>query len=242
MSVRRRFLLQHLAPAALAIVALLAFERTNIDTVISGWFYDPGEHGFPLRHALMLELIGHQLTKELVLIIACCAVGAYLLSFVLPELKPRRRVLLFLSLAMAFAPLAVASLKAISARHCPWSLLEFGGFEPHLTLFDPVPLHHAAGHCFPGGHASAGFALLAFYFAGLALQNRMLAMLGLCGGLAAGMAFGMVRVVQGAHFLSHNLWSAVLCWLVILCVYLVVIDPPAASRVAAGASDCQKQA
>jgi len=227
MTARTRFLLKHLAPALFGIIGLLVWERTGLDSVVSGWFYDPGSHGFPLREAFLLEMIGHQLMKELVFIVVCCVIGAYALSFALPELRPQRRVLLFLSLAMTLAPLAVASLKAMSVRHCPWNLQEFGGFAPHLTLFDAAPLFHTPGHCFPGGHASAGFTLLAFYFAGRASANRLLGLLGLWGGLAAGMIFGMARVAQGAHFVSHNLWSAVLCWLVILGVYLVVMGMPA---------------
>jgi len=82
------------------------------------------------------------------------------------------------------------------------------------------------GHCFPGGHASAGFSLLAFYFAGLALRKPALARAGLCGGLAAGMVFGLTRMAQGAHFLSHILWAALVCWLVMLALYVAVVAPP----------------
>ena len=223
-SARTRFLLRHITPAIAAVALLLVFERTGVDSIVSGWFFDPVAHDFPLRHHFIMETVGHQLMKELVLIVCCCAIGLYLLSFVLPEVRPHRRVLLFLALGMMLAPLAVVLMKALSARHCPWDVLDYGGFAPHLSLFERLPSAMAPGHCFPGGHASAGFSLLAFYFAGHASGNRHLAALGLFGGLAAGFGFGMARVAQGAHFLSHNLWSAVVCWLVILCVYMVVID------------------
>jgi membrane-associated PAP2 superfamily phosphatase len=117
----------------------------------------------------------------------------------------------------------VVLLKAFSARQCPWNLQEYGGFAPHFALFDAVPHGAAPGHCFPSGHASTGFCLLAFYFAGLALDNRRLARVGLWGSLAAGMILGMGRVAQGAHFFSHNLWSALVCWLVILALYIAIM-------------------
>ena len=54
-------------------------------------------------------------------------------------------------------------------------------------------------------------------------------------GFAAGLLLGMARVVQGAHFLSHNLWSGLVCWLVILALYLAIIGPPASSQPATNA-------
>jgi membrane-associated PAP2 superfamily phosphatase len=220
------FLLRHLGPALPVLALLLALEATGIDSAISGWFFDPVAGAFPLRHNSLLEVLGHQWTRQLVTLTACCVVALYALSFVLADLRPHRRLLLFLSLSLALAPLSVTLLKAASSRHCPWSLWEFGGSAPHLSLFDAAPPGSPPGHCFPSGHASAGFALWAFYFAGRTLGSRRLARVGLWGGLAAGMAFGTVRVAQGAHFLSHNLWSALVCWLVILALYVAVMGTP----------------
>ena len=225
---RGDFLLRHLAPVLPVIALLLLLERTAFDSMISNWFFDPVAGTFPLRYNSLLEVIGHQWARQVVIVVACCVIAMYLLSYVLSDLKPRRRLLLFLSLALTLAPLAVVLLKAASIRHCPWSLLEYGGFAQHLSLFDRALPGSSPGHCFPSGHASGGFCLFAFYFAGLALGSRPLALAGLWGGFAAGMAFGMVRMGQGAHFLSHNLWSAVVCWLVILALYAAIIGLPRA--------------
>jgi membrane-associated PAP2 superfamily phosphatase len=223
---RRDFLLRHLFPACLVAILLLALESTTIDSVVSNWFFDPVTGTFPLHYNAALEIFGHQWPKQLVFVVACCVIAAHLLSFLLPALEPQRRLLLFMSLALTLAPLSVVLLKAASARHCPWSLREFSGFAQHLSLFDTAPPGLLPGHCFPGGHASAGFCLFTFYFAGLALGNPRIARAGLWGGLAAGMALGMVRIAQGAHFISHNLWSALVCWLVILALYLAIMGPP----------------
>ena len=237
MTARPDFFLRHLGPALLVAALLLVLETTAVDSVISGWFYDPVAGVFPLHYNVALEVFGHQWPRQLVIVVACCVIGMYLLSFVLPPLKPRRRLLLFLSLALTLAPLAVILLKAASARHCPWSLQEYGGFARHLSLFEAVPPGLAPGHCFPSGHATAGFCLLAFYFAGLALGNQGLARAGLWGGLVAGLALGMVRVAQGAHFISHNLWSALVCWLVILALYIAIMETPTGAQSAAEAEN-----
>jgi len=227
---RRAFLLWHLGPALVAALALLALETTRLDSTVSHWFFNTASGQFPLRYNSAFEIVTHQWAKYVVVLIACAAIASWLMSFVLPALMDRRRVLLFLSLALTLAPATVSLLKDASPRSCPYDLVEYGGHAPHLGLLEAAPPGEPPGRCFPSGHASAGFCLLAFYFAGLALGNRRLALAGLWGGMAAGLAFGMARVAQGAHFLSHNLWSALVCWLVILALYVAVIDLGGLSR------------
>jgi membrane-associated PAP2 superfamily phosphatase len=225
MATPRHFVLRHLVPVLPFAALLPLLEKSTIDDTLSSWFFDRVAGVFPLRYNSFLEVFAHQYMKQLVIVVACCVIAMYLLSFVLAELKPQRRLLLFLSLSLTLAPLAVVLLKATSVRHCPWNLLEYGGFAPHLTLFDALPAGLTAGHCFPAGHASAGFCLMAFYFAAYAFDNRRWARIGLVGGMAAGLALGLGRVAQGAHFLSHVLWSGLVCWLVIVALRYLILPP-----------------
>jgi membrane-associated PAP2 superfamily phosphatase len=229
----RRFLLWHLGVPLAAALALLALEHTGLDRAVSNRFFDIATGSFPLRYSPSFEVVAHQWARYVVVLIGCAVITAYGFSFAAERLKALRRVLLFLSLALVLAPGAVSVLKAASSRYCPYDVVDYGGFAPHLGLFDGLAPGLTAGHCFPSGHASAGFCLLAFYFAGYALGNRLLALAGLWGGLGAGMAFGMARIAQGAHFLSHNLWSALVCWLVILALYLAVLGTPKGAQEAA---------
>src|SRR5882672_10963530 len=222
----RYFYLWHLGIPLVGALILLLLESTQIDGLVSSWFYDAATERFPLHYNATFEIVTHHWAKYLVVLVGFAVVASYAMSFVISALRDRRRLLLFLSLALTLAPAAVSLLKAGSLKHCPYDLVEYGGYAVHLSLFDaPVP-GQRPGHCFPSGHASAGFCLLAFYFAGLALGSRRLALCGLWGGLATGMLFGMARVAQGAHFVSHNLWSALVCWLVILALYIVIMGPP----------------
>nr|NOY04394.1 phosphoesterase [Gammaproteobacteria bacterium] len=41
--------------------------------------------------------------------------------------------------------------------------------------------------------------------------------------LLAGSLLGVGRMLQGAHFLSHNVWTAVFCWLIGLGSYYLVL-------------------
>jgi len=106
----------------------------------------------------------------------------------------------------------ILMLKRASATSCPWSLHQFGGefaaYVPHwvLGLADGGP-----GGCFPSGHASTAFAWLPGWFA-LRLHRPKLAQWFLFFVLASGCALAWAQMMRGAHFLSHSMWTAWICW------------------------------
>ncbi|MGO4610743.1 hypothetical protein AB4142_30890, partial [Variovorax sp. 2RAF20] len=57
------------------------------------------------------------------------------------------------------------------------------------------------------------------------------AVLWLCASLAAGLALGLSQQLRGAHYMSHTLWTAWICWVAGFAIDLVVA--PRASRLAA---------
>lgn len=215
-----------------AASTLLWLETTDLDRSIASWFFDAAAGGFPLRYNAFLEVVLHQGARYVVVLIACLAIVGFLLSFIIASLKPQRRLLLFLALSLTLAPAAVATLKSVSNKHCPWDLEEFGGFLPYTRLLEPTPGGLKPGHCFPAGHASAGFALMAFYFVGRARRQPLLAWTGLATGLVAGSVLGFGRMLQGAHFLTHTLWAGLVCWAAILILCLAVIGLPQNMRTA----------
>jgi membrane-associated PAP2 superfamily phosphatase len=227
----RDWLLMFGAPL-LAAAALLGLEATDVDRTVSMWFFDPASGMFPLRYNIFLETVLHQWTKYVVVLLACLALAGLALSFIVAPLRPQRRLLLFVALSLVLAPATVSGLKLLSNKHCPWDLEEFGGFLPYTRLLDTTPPGLKAGNCFPAGHASTGFVLMAFYFAGRARQRPGLARAGLAAGLAAGMVLGLGRMLQGAHFLSHTLWSAVACWTVLALLYAAILRPQEAGGTA----------
>jgi membrane-associated PAP2 superfamily phosphatase len=50
---------------------------------------------------------------------------------------------------------------------------------------------------------------------------------------ALGSVFSISRMMQGAHFFSHNVWTAIFCWLICLGSYYWVLYRPAAKNQAA---------
>ena len=105
-------------------------------------------------------------------------------------------------------------LKRTSATSCPWSLAEFGTglaqYVPHwvLGVRDGGP-----GGCFPSGHASSAFAFLPGWFA-LRDRSPVAAKRWLIVTVTVGLGLGWVQMMRGAHYLSHSLWTAWVCWTV----------------------------
>ncbi|MDB5817638.1 MAG: superfamily protein [Rhizobacter sp.] len=106
----------------------------------------------------------------------------------------------------------VPMLRGHSATSCPWSLTEFGGTAPYVSHWwrasDLGP-----GRCFPSGHASTGFAFFAGFLA-LREVDRRAASWWLAGAVAIGLLAAATQTVRGAHFVSHSLWTAWICWTV----------------------------
>jgi membrane-associated PAP2 superfamily phosphatase len=182
----------------------------------------PGCREFIGRHSYLLETILHDRVKQVVIALSLVAVAAFIASFFWQRLFGWRRELGCLVLALSLSTAFVTPLKQLTQVQCPWSLSQFGGSETYSKLLEPRPATDKAGLCWPGGHAATGFCLFALFFV---LRDRRPRLAKAALGLAfvAGSVLSVGRMMQGAHFLSHNIWTAVFCWLIGLgCYYLVL--------------------
>ncbi len=117
---------------------------------------------------------------------------------------------------LALAPLTIATLKATTNVHTPSEIRRYGGKAPYVRVCEAYPEGDhpkKRGRGFPAGHASGGFALLAL--AGMARTNRG-RLIGMGIGLAVGTWMGGYQMLKGAHYLSHTLITAILCWIIFL--------------------------
>lgn len=112
---------------------------------------------------------------------------------------------------MLLGLLLVSAFKHVSQSSCPWDLIEFGGVASYTGHWGWPAGDGGPGHCFPAGHASAGFAFVGGYFALRRCAPRH-AQACLWASLAAGLVLGLVQQLRGAHFMSHTLWTAWICW------------------------------
>jgi len=118
-----------------------------------------------------------------------------------------------LLLSIVLALLAVVTLKRLSGTSCPWDLADFGGAAHYVSHWRWGMADGGPGHCFPAGHASAGFAFASGWFA-LRRTLPRLARRWLLAALLAGCVLGLAQQVRGAHYVSHTLWTAWICWAV----------------------------
>lgn len=131
-------------------------------------------------------------------------------------LAHRRRELATVIACLALGPYLIGEAKARTNLFCPYEITRYGGDVPYVKLFERFPEDQRPkrrGVCFPAGHASGGFALMAL--AGLATTRRG-RLRGLAVGLGAGTWMGVYQMLKGAHYLSHTLITALLMWLLFL--------------------------
>ena len=192
----------------IALAGLLLWEALQLDR----WAAQPFGRatGFALRDTWFTARVMHDGGR---------LVGWFVLAFLVLDTwrqwlpgPTRRQRLRWLAATLA-SLLLVPLLKRGSRSSCPWDMVEYGGrasYVPHwvLGVADGGP-----GHCFPSGHAVAAFAFFSTYFL-LRRHRPALARTWLIGVLALGFGFGWAQLARGAHYPSHTLWSAWLCWLV----------------------------
>ena len=209
--VTRRFWWRHavLVPALFALAAFVC-KRSGLDDVLANSVFDAATQQFWGRESTALELLGHRIAKAAIFTCWFAVFAGALAANWVPRLREQRMLLWATALAMASGPLLVVALKPLNAIHCPWDLKQYGGVADQASGWFVAA--HDAGRCFPSGHASGGFSLVALFFAGVVSGERRLQAAGLAFALGAGMAFSVVRVMQGAHFASHNLWAAAIDW------------------------------
>ncbi|WP_455808445.1 phosphatase PAP2 family protein [Pseudomonas koreensis] len=211
-------------PIAVALILML-LELTSLDMDIAKLAFDPVSGQFVGRHSYFLEDVLHDRAKQLVMVFGALAMIGFAASFKVERLIPWRRELGCLVLSMALSTAFVTPVKVVTSVQCPWSLKEFGGQETYSELLSPRPATDKPGRCWPGGHAATGFTLFALFFALRDRRPRM-AKMGLTLAFGLGTVFSVGRMLQGAHFFSHNIWTAVFCWLICLGVYYFVLYRP----------------
>jgi len=191
----------------LALLVVLAWDASGWDLAVSHLFGTA--QGFAWREAWFTRDLLHDGGRQL----ATAVLGLGLLDAwwwsrrAGPSAAERWRWTAVVLVSLIVVP----AIKRVSTTSCPWDLAEFGGaaaYVPHwlLGVTDGGP-----GHCFPSGHAVAAFTFFGMAFLWRAHRPRV-ARAWLAGTLVVGAVFGVDQLARGAHYLSHTLWTAWLCW------------------------------
>lgn len=235
---RGRFYLHNLGvPLLVALLVFLSFDLTTLDRWLSNQLLDANGQ-FPLLHNHTFEQVTHKWPRIVPNWTGELAVIGALLSVLWPWLAvyPQARAVrllerlriapllrftqryqrdfVFVVTAFALSTSIIHYLKSHTGVYCPVETTLYGGSQPHLEWFDHFTWFDkaGAGRCWPGGHASSGFTLLALYF--VALRHRWAhARPLLLAVLLLGLVYGSTRVLQGWHYMSHTFWAGIVVWL-----------------------------
>ena len=214
------FLNRHLyAPALLFLGAALALEFSNLDLWLADLLYAWSGSAWSWRDAWLTSNLIHEGGRTLVGFMVLAVSLLLGSSFLFRRMQPWRKGLLFLLTSALACGVLINVLKQTSHIDCPWDLLRYGGVQAYVKNFSPLPSNMAPGACFPAGHASAGWAWVCLYFWALEHAWKWRRSL-LVFVFSLGLVFGLGQELRGAHFLSHDVWTLGLSWLLSTLVYL----------------------
>ena len=192
------------------MLLLLAWDFSGGDMALALLWGD--NSGFPLREHWWMVKVMHEGTRTLgwVFLLALL-LGIWRPWGALRSLSSADRIGVFFCVLCAL--LSVTLIKGFSQTSCPWDLQLFGGAAPYVSHWNIWQRDGGGGHCFPAGHASTGFAFMAAFF-GLKQARSNAAFTWLLSAMVVGFVLGISQQIRGAHFMSHTLWTAWLCWTV----------------------------
>lgn len=206
-----------------ALLGALFFFLPVIDLWAAARFYNPGS-GFTISNpssGKTLPFLPWAVAFFITgcwLIIAVNVVRSHYLDRKLPILASNR-VVLFLLFTLGIGPglLVNTILKDHCGRARPFQVREFGGkrkFTPAFVISDQCKTNCS----FVSGDASLGYFGLAFFF--VTRRRRMLVA---SAATLAGTTIGLVRMAQGAHFLSDVIFSGVFTFLAGWLLYFLLL-------------------
>ena len=212
------------AVATLAAVTTVLWPR--LDVAVAGWFYDGSQ--FFWRNAFVVVSIRSVFYN---LYVGACLLGVA--GLILTQISRtawlglKASKWLFLVLCLVTGPGIVANMtfKDNWGRARPSQITEFGGQKTYTPAL--IPANQCNRNCsFISGEASSMFAV---FFAAAFLWRRRCRQL-LAAGVAAGLLAGLMRMMQGAHFLTDVLFAGVFMALTTAAVHLLIETIEAASR------------
>lgn len=214
-----RWAVMGVATAVSAALLVSAALSPNIDLSVSGYFHLGGYRRFLGTEWPIFEFLRDLFRLSYIVAVAVAIAGLIIT-------RDRSRTLLrlafskwlFLAVCLAMGPGVVANLsfKDQWGRPRPRDIVEFGGTKTFTPAFSPS--NQCTRNCsFVSGEAASIFTL----FFALAFMWPARWRLLVVTGLAAGSAAGLIRIAQGAHFVSDVVFAGVFMALTVVAIHAV---------------------
>lgn len=193
-----------IATIVIAIITL-ATRLFNLDILISGWFYQPGE-GFPLKNDLLVRFFYRSINVSVVVSILFF-LGFAVAAVIKKPLRKHNRLVIALFISILLGPgLIVNSIfKENFGRPRPSQTVEFGGKHQPQAVLEANWGNY--GKSFPSGHAAIPLSFLLLAFAAYRRKKFRLAKQ-LAAGIVGWYLFvSYARVAAGGHHFSDVAWA-----------------------------------
>jgi membrane-associated PAP2 superfamily phosphatase len=203
----------------LIVLSLLFFQFTSADIWIEDFFYNAQTHSWFLsKHEAFWKFVLYDGIKKVLLLLGVAILLTLLFLRKKPLVQEYQKGLMIVLLAGILVPAFIGSLKAVTNTPCPCDLKIYNGKYPDVKVLESYPedfVQKSKIKCWPAGHASGGFALMAFFFFFKTQKNRNRA---LFFGLVTGWSMGTYKMIIGDHFFSHTFMTMLFAWLIILII------------------------
>lgn len=214
---RTTYLWWLLTPLGLLLAYLMLSQYLALDTAVQQYFYETTTSKWLIdQNNMVLRWAFYFGPKYAVAAFGFVLIGVVIADWLRGKTTIDRSALLFVIACLILVPAFIGWLKYLTGIPCPYQLHLYGGTFEHKGLFDfwwPDGSHRP--RCFPAGHPSGGFALLAL----VAVSSHRKTMLAIA--MTFGMWMSFYQMARGAHFLSHCITTFLLSIVVITLVHLV---------------------
>lgn len=222
----KKFIINTSICVVLFFLEIFLFEYSGFDVYFQNFFFDTTKGTWLISPTLHKTLNPFLYTGpkvfDILLAVACLFLFVFGYFTSDQKIKSYRKGFLIMVLSIAFVPLLVSGAKKYTNVYCPGQLSIYNGDKPYVYLFSSYPedfVQERKGRCFPAGHSTGGFALMALFFVFKKRKNRLI---GLTVGLSAGWIMGTYQTFRGEHFVSHTVTSMIASWFVIYTISLIV--------------------
>ena len=210
---------QIIITATILIAVIALFQFSHLDIFVQSFFYNFDSKSWLIdKDEPILKFFLYDGMKIFLILIAVAILFSLIFLRKKKIIQEYKKGLIIVLLSAIFIPLMIGSLKAISNTPCPCNIVNFDGIYPDIKVFDSYPkdfVQPSKAKCWPAGHASGGFALMAFFFLFKTQLNKKRA-LGVA--LVVGWSMGLYKMLLGDHFLSHTIITMIMAWVIILII------------------------
>ena len=210
----------HIIITAFLLIAVITLSQFSyLDIFIQSFFYNFDTKNWLIdKNEPILKFFLYDGIKNLLILFAVAILFSLIFLRKKELIQEYKKGLIIVLLAAIFVPVIIGSLKAISNTPCPCNLVNFNGTYPDTKVFDSYPkdfIQTSKAKCWPAGHASGGFALMALFFLFKTPKNQKRA---LAAALVIAWSMGLYKMLLGDHFLSHTIITMIMAWLIILII------------------------